>query len=125
MNVHSEPFVPRRLVQNPTIMPYQPLGHTSGQPIVDHIDDASWTPLWSDMFKIAQQERERRELQEYERAEDYRQYVNRYVCQQRNLIHVRPQRQIYCNVSKIEEYGKQLLLSDATFLARDSAASQT
>jgi hypothetical protein len=120
MNADSKPFVPRQrsAVLNPfsEMLTYQPLGQAPGQAAASHVHDAAWTPLWSDMFQLALQERERREFQDFEKAEELRWCFNQSICQQRNLIHVQPQRKIYCNVKRLEEqaavtlHGKLLSL---------------
>jgi hypothetical protein len=120
MNIHSEPFVPRlnlsandnifsiepaityqfwtssflpgeiwRPGQPPT---YRPLGQESSN---IQSDNAEWTPLWSDMFQMAEQEWERRYMEEHEHREQGRRWCNEYICAQRNLIHVQPVR-CYC-----------------------------
>jgi len=120
MNVHSEPFVPRggamldtRFVSmmpqfstqtyfDPNQMYYQPLGHSTSQHVFAETD-SEWTPVWSDMFQLAEQERDRREFEHHEQVEDSRRQFNQYLCQQRNLIHVHPERQIYINVETLEK----------------------
>lgn len=104
MNVNSEPFVPRftqnnMLLYYPTFT-YQPLGVTSTQEPV--VNDTAWTPVWSDMFQLAEQERIQREIQLQEQDEAWKSWYNQMLCAQRNLVHVRPERQNYCNVDRLE-----------------------
>lgn len=91
---------------------YLPLPLGEFEPEMKMENDASWTPLWSDLFQVAEQERERREFEEHEENENSRRRWNTWICSERKLIHVAPApaREVYCNVKEIERLARQVSL---------------
>lgn len=56
------------------------------------IPSSEWTPLWSDVFKDAEQKSEETKLIEWEEKEKDRFYQNLALCEARNIKHVQPMR---------------------------------
>lgn len=69
-------------------------------------NDVAWTPVWSDVFEAAEQERQQRDFATHQENERTRQWWNTKVCSERKLIHVEPVRESWCDVQELEKQAR-------------------
>ena len=99
MNPYSDPFVPQQFtLLTPGSFSLQP---TQSHDTINH--DSQWTPIWSDVFKMAEEARMKQEIQKYQEEQALRSWINLQKCQSRNLIHVQPEKEMSCNVIELEK----------------------
>jgi len=102
MNPHSEPFVPQftLLPGADTLSVEGHIGYAVSHP---GVHDTQWTPIWSDVFTMAQEKRAQEELRQHEEFQAGRRWVNYQRCRARNLIHVQPRKEMCCDVLELEK----------------------